>query len=339
MLRSGMLILCLFFAATAPAVAQRGSGMGYGMAPKPGDNGPKEPEGVKFNQNLGGMLPTTLEFYDHNEKPITIGQAIGGKPTIFVLAYYRCPKLCNQVLTGVLDALKDIREKDANFIAGSQFNVVVVSVDPRESAMTIARPKRESYMREYFGHDRDVPGWLFLTANHGQGTNVKDAETKIHELASAAGYEYVLSAFNKPHRYDSNRGGWVNTQNETLLVDLPRNYDYQHASGIMLVTPEGKISSYLLGINYGARDVRLGLVQASSNTIGTYFERNVSQYCYVYDDVKGHYKPTLRWTAIIAFPVMLGMFYMAYRTIRRGLREKPLTLPTTAKPEAPATSA
>jgi protein SCO1 len=331
MIRGCLFFLGLSLLTTASAFAQ---GMSYGKAPRPGDTGPKEPEGVKFNQNLGAMLPTHLEFFDHNEKPVTLAQAIGGKPTIFVLAYYRCPKLCNQVLTGVLDSVKDIREKDASFVAGGPFNIVVVSVDPRESAMTIARPKRESYMREYFGHGDDVPGWTFLTANHGQGTDVKAADRKIHELAQAAGYEYTLRARNKNHRFDFEKGEWINEQNQTVLQALPKDYDYQHASGIVMVTPEGKISSYLLGINYSDRDVRLGLVQASNNRIGTYFERNVSQYCYVYDDVKGHYKPTLRWTAIIAFPVMCGMFFMAYRTIRKARSEKPLFLNTTVAPDA-----
>jgi protein SCO1 len=317
------LITLAFFCASAPAIAQR---MTYGKMPSPGDTGPKEPEGVKFTQNLGGMIPTDLEFYDHNEKPITLATAMNGKPTIFVLAYYRCPKLCNQVLTGVLDAVKEIRTKDPSFSAGGPFNIVVVSIDPRESAMTIARPKRLAFLEEYYGHKDDIVGWYFLTANHGQGTDVKAADRKIHTLATALGFEYTLRAKNKDYRFDSELGEWVNKVDERVLQALPKDYDYQHASGFALITPEGKISSYLLGINFAARDVRLGLVQASNGTVGTFFEKNVSQYCYVYDDTKGHYKPTLQWTAIIAVPVMLGMFFMAYRTIRKGLAEKPLTL-------------
>ena len=62
----------------------------------------------------------------------------------------------------------------------------------------------------------------------------------------------------------------------------------------------------------------------------------ISQYCYVYDDVKGHYKPTLKWTAIIAVPVMLGMFAMVFLSVRQARREKPIIV--TAAGIQPGTS-
>jgi len=320
------LTLCFTLLTTADAVAQRGSGMGYGMKPVSERSGPSNPEGVTYIQRLGEQVPLDLEFTDHDNKPVKLSELTQGKPTVLVMAYYRCPKLCNQVLTAVLDALKDMRKADPKFVAGGPFNVIVVSIDPRESPMTIARPKRLEFLKEYNGTSDDVPGWWFLSANHGQGTDIKDADRKIHKLASAVGYEYVLRAREKDYDFHPNSGEWVGRIDGRVLEELPRNYDYQHASGIVLLTPDGKISSYLLGINYSASDLRLGLVQASGGTIGGVFERNVyAPLCYVYDDVKGHYSSTMRLTALVALPVMFGMFYMAYRTIRRGLREKPLT--------------
>ena len=330
------LALCV---AAAPAFAQ-GRGMGYGMKPVPGDNGPKEPEGVTFQQNLGDQVPTDLEFYDHNNQPITLGAAIGGKPTILVLAYYRCPKLCNQVLTGVLDSLKDLRAKDAKFTAGDAFNVVVVSIDPRESSLGLARPKRIEFLKDYLGTADipDGPGWLFLTSNHGQGTDVKAADRKVHTLATAMGFEYNLKARNKSFAFDAERGEWVGKLDQRVLEQLPKDYDYDHKSGIAIVTPDGKISRYLMGINYSARDIRLGLVEASGGKIGTVSDA-ISQYCYVYDDVKGHYKPTLKWTAIIAVPVMLGMFTLALMAVRQSRREKPIDVIARPTPGAPTESA
>lgn len=312
--------VAVLLSAAAPASAQR-----YGKMPIPGDNGPKEPEGVKFEQKLGDAVPTDLEFYDHNNKPITLTDGIAGKPTILVLAYYRCPKLCNQVLTGVLDSLKDLRAKDVSFTAGDAFNVVVVSIDPRESAFGLARPKRTEFLKDYLGTSEipDGAGWLFLTANHGQGTDVKGADRKVHTLATAMGFEYNLKARNKSFAFDTERGEWVGKVDQRVLEMLPKDYDYDHKSGIAIVTPEGKISRYLMGINYSARDIRLGLVEASGGKIGTTSDA-VSLYCSVYDDVKGHYKPTLKWTAIIAVPVMLGMFTLALMAVRQSRRERPI---------------
>ncbi len=326
-------------ATVSPAPAQ-GRGMGYGMKPVPGDTGPKEPEGVSFRQNLGEAVPTDLEFYDHNNQPITLGAAIGGKPTILVLAYYRCPKLCNQVLTGVLDSLKDLRAKDAKFTAGDAFNVVVVSIDPRESSLGLARPKRVEFLKDYLGTTDipDGPGWLFLTSSHGQGTDVKAADRKVHTLATAMGFEYNLKARNKSFAFDTERGEWVGKLDQRVLEQLPKDYDYDHKSGIAIVTPDGKISRYLMGINYSARDIRLGLVEASGGKIGTVSDA-ISQYCFVYDDVKGHYKPTLKWTAIIAIPVMLGMFTLALMAVRQSRREKPIDVIARPTPGAPTESA
>ena len=323
-------------AATGSAHAQ-GRSMGYGLKPIPGDTGPKEPEGVAFTQNLGESVPTDLEFYDHNNQSVTLASCIGGKPTILVLAYYRCPKLCNQVLTGLLDALKDLRAKDVKFTAGNAFNVVIVSIDPRESSLGLARPKRIEFLKDYLGTSEapDGPGWLFLTSNHGQGTDVKAADRKVHALATAMGFEYALRAKNRSFAFDAERGEWVGKLDGRVLEQLPKDYDYDHKSGIAVVTPDGKISRYLMGINYAARDIRLGLVEASGGKIGTVSDA-ISQYCYVYDDVKGHYKPTLKWTAIIAVPVMLGMFAMIFLSVRQARREKPIIV--TAAGIQPGTS-
>ena len=152
---------------------------------------------------------------------------------------------------------------------------------------------------------------------------VKAADRKVHTLATAMGFEYNLKARNKSFAFDAERGEWVGKMDQRVLEQLPKDYDYDHKSGIAIVTPEGKISRYLMGINYSARDIRLGLVEASGGKIGTISDA-VSLYCSVYDDVKGHYKPTLKWTAIIAIPVMLGMFTLALMAVRQSRREKPI---------------
>ena len=332
-----LLSLAVVGLAGMSAYGQGAGAGGFAKAPttgERGDMGPKEPEGVAFEQKLNAAVPLGLTFYDHDNKPVVLKDLVGAKPTVLCLGYYRCPKLCNQVQTGLLDALRDARQADPTFVAGGPFNVVIVSIDPRESSQALARPKRLEYLKNYDQRNPEAPGWWFLTANHGQGTDIPDADRTIHKLADAVGFTYTLRARQKVYEFDRASGEWVGQLNRDPLPELPRDYDYNHASGVVLVTPDGHVSSYLLGINYSASDLRTGLVMASGNQIGTFFERNVSQYCQVYDAVKGHYKPTMKYVAYVFTPVMLGVVYMVYLTIRRSLREVPLELPKPSSPTA-----
>lgn len=335
MTRLSLLALGLALGVCAPAAAQRQPTISYygKMAPV-GDTGPADPDGVGFRQKLGAAVPLDLTFYDHDGKPVVLRDLVGGKPTVLCLGYYRCPKLCNLVQGDLLLALNEARQRDPAFVAGGPFNVIVVSIDPRESPTTLARPKRHEYLRDYDQRSDDTPGWWLLTANHGQGTDIPAADRDIHTLAAAVGFDYTLSARNKDYAYDAAKGEWAGRLDGSPLPELPRNYDYKHSSGIVLLTPDGRVSSYLLGLNYDGAALRTSIVMASGNTIGTFYDRNIAQYCQVYDQVSGHYKPTMRYVGWAAVPVMLGVGFMIGLTVRRGLREKPLTLPQAAPPAA-----
>ncbi len=336
MTRLSLFAFGLALGVCAPATAQKQPTISYyGKMSPVGDTGPADPDGVGFTQKLGAAVPLDLTFYDHDGRPVVLRDLIGGKPTVLCLGYYRCPKLCNLVQGDLLLALKEARQRDPAFVAGGPFNVIVVSIDPRESPTTLARPKRQAYLADYDQRSDDTPGWWLLTANHGQGTDIPAADRDIHTLASAVGFDYTLSARGKDYVYDAGNGEWAGRSGGTLPPDLGRvNYDYKHSSGVVLLTPDGRVSSYILGLNYSGADLRLGLVMASGNTIGTRYEKNIAQYCQVYDQVTGHYKPTMRYVGWAAVPVLLGVGFMTYLTVRRGLREKPLTLPST--PPAPA---
>jgi protein SCO1/2 len=304
----------------APAAAQR---MSYGKAPTPGDTGPPGPETAKFEQKLGAQVPLDLTFYDHMSQPVTLRDCVGKKPTILVLAYFRCPKLCNQVLTGLVDTLRDAAKREANFVAGGPFNVVVVSIDPKEDPLTHARPRRQELFREYGGRSEFQPGFWFLSASHGQGTDIEDADRKIHQLADAVGFQYSLRQRNKEYAYQPDTG-WVGKDGQKLPA-LAKDYDYGHASGVMVLTPEGKINQYLLGINYQTDEVRGAVADASGGKLGTLFQLSEQlPMCFVYDDIKGHYRPTMLLLAALYTPVMLGVVWFAVRTYRRGRKERPL---------------
>lgn len=323
--------------AAAPAAAQT-----YGKAPMPGEMGPDAPKNVGFDQKLGSTVPLDLELYDHDGKPVTLRQVIGGKPTVLVLHYNRCPKLCNEVIQGLLKAMAGMMRTDPTFVAGGPFNVVFVSIDPKE-APTAAMKSRSLFHLEYDKRADTQPGIWFLTASHGQGTDVADADRKIHDLAAAVGFRYSLRYQNRDYRYDAAAGKWVTEDGRRELPAEARTYDYGHSPGVIVLTPDGVVSQYLLGLAFDAppqadvefrrRDVRMALVAASGGTIGDLSDA-IAPYCFAYDKKSGHYAMTMRYVAVLFAPVYLFVAYLAYRTIRQLVREPALRPGESGLPQA-----
>jgi protein SCO1/2 len=132
---------------------------------------------------------------------------------------------------------------------GTDFEVVNISFNPKETPQ-LAAAKKAGYIREYGrpGADR---GWHFLVGD----------EESVRKATQAAGFRYKY---------------------------IPDLKQYAHASGIMVLTPEGRFSHYYYGIEYSARDLRLGLVEASENKIGSPVDQ-VLLFCFHYDPMTGKY--------------------------------------------------
>jgi protein SCO1/2 len=139
--------------------------------------------------------------------------------------------------------------KNLSLTAGNQFNVVAVSFDPRETP-DMARTKKQTYMKDY-GRAGAEQGWHFLTGS----------EKSSVQLANAVGFHFAYDAMTN---------------------------QYAHPSAILILTPEGQVARYFYGINYPARDVRLGLDEASENHIASPVDQ-VLLYCYHYDPSNGKY--------------------------------------------------
>jgi protein SCO1/2 len=139
--------------------------------------------------------------------------------------------------------------KTVDFTAGKEYEVVAVSFDPRETP-EMAAAKKQTYLKDYKRQGAEQ-GWHFLTG----------PETSSKALADAVGFHYV---------YDS-------------LTN-----QYAHSSAIMILTPAGRITRYFYGIDYPSRDVRLGLVEASSERIGKATDQ-ILLYCFHYDPTTGKY--------------------------------------------------
>jgi protein SCO1 len=155
---------------------------------------------------------------------------------------------CPNLCTQVLNGVES-GLKELPMDIGKQFDVVTISIDPTDSHV-LAKVKQEMYVGMY-GRPGAAQGWHFLTGD----------EPQIKRLADAVGFRYA---------YD------------------PNTKQFAHYSGIMLLTPEGKISRYFYGIQYPSRDLRLGLVEASEGKIGTPADQ-ILLFCYHYDPSTGKY--------------------------------------------------
>jgi protein SCO1/2 len=240
---------------------------------------------VGFDQRLNAQVPLDLPFHDEADQSVQLGDYFGSKPVILVLAYFRCPMLCTQVLNGLVQALLDL-----SFDIGKEFNVVTVSFDPRETP-AMAAAKKKTYVERY-GRPGAEAGWHFLT-----GT-----EAAIQRLTEAVGFHYTYDA---------------------------KNDQFAHASGILILTPKGRISRYFYDIRYKPRDVRLGLVEASANQIGSPVDQ-ILLYCFHYDPAEGQYGPIImnfvRLGGVLTLMAIGTFLFIMWRQERRkaGLGNGPM---------------
>ncbi|MGE5523825.1 MAG: SCO family protein [Rhodospirillaceae bacterium] len=127
---------------------------------------------VEFRPTIGHALPLDAVLLDEHDRPATLGQFFGKGPVVLVLGYYRCPNLCATIMDGILQALTIVRVTD--------YQVVAVSIDPRDSGASASR-KKQAYAD---AHSQ----WLSrLHLLHG------DAQP-IARIARAAGFEYAYDA-------------------------------------------------------------------------------------------------------------------------------------------------
>jgi protein SCO1/2 len=173
--------------------------------------------------------------------------------------------------------------KQVDLPDGDGYKVLAVSFDPRETP-DMAAAKKENYLKDYKrpGAERN---WHFLTG----------PETSSKALADAVGFRYV---------YDS------------------MTNQYAHSSAIMVLTPDGRVARYFYGIEYPSRDVRLALVEASNERIGTPTDQ-VLLYCFHYDPTTGKYglvvMNVLRLAGLLTLAILAAfMIVMFRREFRRA---------------------
>jgi protein SCO1/2 len=147
----------------------------------------------------GTQLPLDMHFVDDSGKSVKLGDYFkSGRPVLLALMYYRCPGLCSELLNQLTQSVPQMQLK-----AGSQFDVVLISIDPREKP-DIAKAKKDSYM-DLMGNAAAPGGWHLLTSPDNQ----------VRDLADLIGFGYKLN---------------------------PVNDQYMHQTAVYIVMPSGKIS-------------------------------------------------------------------------------------------------
>lgn len=200
---------------------------------------PQELKKSDVIEHLGDTVPLDLEFVNEAGKTVKLREYFKpGRPVFLTLAYYECPMLCTLILNGVSEGLKKVA-----FVPGTDYQIVTVSIDPKETS-ELAASKKENYVK-HFGKPGIEEGWAFLVGK----------EENIHKLADAVGFKYFFDTGNN---------------------------QYAHPAVSFMISPEGKITRYLYGFEYREIDLRLGLMEAAKGKIGSTTDRLVLS-CYHYD--------------------------------------------------------
>jgi protein SCO1 len=214
---------------------------------------------INVVENLGARIPAGLTFIDGHGKPASVDSLLGqGKPLLVTLGYYRCPLLCSLVHQGLAKGLKA-----AELVPGRDFVGLAVSVDPKEDPKSAVTNQRQLLRALGVGEAEDTAAasrlWPFLMPD----PIAEAPEAQAAKLAGAVGFRY---------KYDD------------------KSKQFAHAAVAFVLTPEGKISRYLYGVDFKPRDLRLALVEAGGGRVGTTLDR-VLLTCFKYDPMTQSYTP------------------------------------------------
>jgi protein SCO1 len=204
---------------------------------------------IGIDQRLNNQVPLDAQFRTESGQVVALSSYFGKRPVWLVMPFYRCKGTCTQMLNGMVATMQ---EPNLGHKIGQDFDIVVVSIDPRETS-DLADGKKKQYVSDLGISGADA-GFHFLT-----GT-----EENIKKLAASIGYRY---SFN------------------------PKNSQYAHPSGTFVITPQGKVARYFFGVVYPAKDVRLSVTEAKSGRIGSLRELKEAMIlgCYDYDAKNGKY--------------------------------------------------
>jgi protein SCO1 len=189
---------------------------------------------VGFDQELGAQLPLDARFHEANGASVELRDVLGGRPALLVPGYYHCINLCSVVRAGVAHAIAR-----SGLTAGSDFAVILLSVDPREGPADAGNAQRSDAAQRL---GADITRWHYLTA----------APALSGAIMRGIGFRYLFDA---------------------------RNGEYDHDVGIVLLSAGGQVTQYLFGAQFEPQTLRLALVNASQGRIGNLVDHFLLMCC------------------------------------------------------------
>jgi protein SCO1/2 len=253
------------------------SAPGLRPAAMPASQTPPALQQVRFDQKLDARLPLDATFRDETGRTVRLGEYFGKRPVVLAFVYYECPMLCTQILNGLVRGLGVLDQT-----AGTEFDVVAISFDARETPV-MAAAKKAVYLDTYKRPGAE-PGWHFLTGD----------DANIRRATGAAGFQF----------------SWDEATQQ-----------FAHASGVIVVTPDGRLARYLFGIEYPPRDLKFALMESSAGRIGSVVDQ-VLLYCYHYEPTTGTYSlvamNAVRLGGAVTVALLLGFVGMSLRRDHRA---------------------
>ncbi len=236
------------------------------------------PPNVGVDEKLDTYLPLDISFLNENDEEITLRNILDGRhPVIIIPSYYSCTRLCSFVFHGVQKVVDELEL--ISFSIKKDYKIISLSINPKDNSHA-AFHKGEEIRNSFKNVKVDQQRWSFL--------RLKNSE--ISNFMKTLGFRYTIN----PKDSD----------------------DIAHAATMILISPDGKITRYLYGINFVAREFRLALLEAGEGKIGSPLEKFIL-YCFHYDTFEGKYTPHawafIRIGGIVTMIFIILLWYFARR--------------------------
>jgi protein SCO1 len=216
------------------------------------DNLPPSARGIKVDDKVGDFIPLELSFKNDSGKPIRLSDLFKqDKAIVLSLNYSNCPGLCIAQLENLVETLKSL---DCQGL-GQSYDIVTVSIDPREDSDKAARTKAK-YLK-MLKNDRAQSGWHFLVGN----------QTEITALAQALGYFYTYDAVKD---------------------------QYNHPAVLYFLSKEGRICRYLTDLGVEPAQLKMAVSEATEGKLDSSLANKFIQFCYQYDPEANRYSADAR---------------------------------------------
>lgn len=200
---------------------------------------------VGVDQKMDAQIPLELQFKDESGKAVRLGDYFGKKPVMITMLQMTCDQVCSAQIEAMTRTMNDM-----SFSAGKEFEVLNVSIDPREGPL-VAQDVKEDWLKNYKRPSANA-GWHFLT---GDQKNIK-------ALAGALGIRYI---WHEPTK------------------------QYIHPDGIVVATPDGRTSRYFLSFaDYNPQYFKFAVMEASKERVGSVVD-NIALSCFHYNPNTGKY--------------------------------------------------